>query len=68
MTPPMTAPVTAIIGYDLRFHDLLPELFPYADVRSWFLERPEFARETALRNGSLQGGYFIMAARALGLD
>ena len=63
-----TAPVTAIIGYDVRFYDLLPELLPQVDARSGFLGKSELARETALRNGSLQGAYLIMAARALGLD
>jgi 3-hydroxypropanoate dehydrogenase len=62
------APVTAIIGFDTQFHDRLPELFPHADARSWFTSSPELARETAFRNSSLQGGYFILAARALGWD
>jgi 3-hydroxypropanoate dehydrogenase len=62
------APVTAIIGMDLDFHEHLPWLFPHADAKSWFAGS-EAARETsALRNSSLQGGYFILAARALGLD
>ena len=64
----MTAPVTAIIGYDTQFYDWLPRLFPHADARSWFLDKPEFAEATAFRNSSLQGAYFIIAARALGLD
>ena len=64
----MTAPVTAILGYDVRFYDWLPRLFPHADARSWFLDKPEFAEATAFRNSSLQGAYFIIAARALGLD
>ena len=62
------APVTAIIGFDNKFYDRLPELFPHADARSWFAGNAELARETAFRNSSLQGGYFIMAARALGWD
>jgi 3-hydroxypropanoate dehydrogenase len=62
------APVTAIIGFDNKFYDRLPELFPHADARSWFTGSPELARETAFRNSSLQGGYFILAARALGWD
>lgn len=64
----MTAPVTAIIGYDAQFYDQLPKLFPHADARSWFTSSPAFAETTALRNSSLQGGYLILAARALGLD
>ena len=64
----MTAPVTAILGYDTQFYDWLPRLFPHADARSWFLDKPEFADATAFRNSSLQGAYFIIAARALGLD
>ncbi|MEP7303369.1 MAG: malonic semialdehyde reductase [Caldimonas sp.] len=62
------APVTAIIGMDLAFYDKLPALFPHADARSWFLNKKEFADTTAFRNSSLQGAYFIVAARALGLD
>jgi len=62
------APVTAIIGMDLDFHEQLPWLFPHANAKSWF-DGNEAARETsAFRNSSLQGAYFIMAARALGLD
>jgi len=63
-----TAPVTAIIGYDLEFYDKLPHLFPHTDARSWFAGKPEHSAATAFRNGSLQGGYFILAARAIGLD
>lgn len=62
------APVTAIIGFDLAFHERLPELFPPADARSWFTGNDALIRETAFRNSSLQGAYFIMAARALGWD
>lgn len=62
------APVTAIIGYDLKFYDRLPELFPHTDARSWFSGDAKLAEATAFRNSSLQGGYFIMAARALGWD
>jgi 3-hydroxypropanoate dehydrogenase len=63
------APVTAILGMDLEFHDKLPFLFPHAaDARGWFAGKPEKIRENALRNASLQGGYFILAARSLGLD
>ena len=64
----MSAPVTAIIGYDGRFYEQLPKLFPHTDARSWFVETPELAEVTARRNSSLQGAYFMMAARALGLD
>jgi len=63
-----TAPVTAILGYDTRFYEWLPRLFPHVDARSWFVDRPDFAEATAFRNSSLQGGYFILAARAIGLD
>ncbi|MCW8279100.1 malonic semialdehyde reductase [Pseudomonas sp. PCH199] len=65
----LSAPVTAIIGYDTRFHELLPKLFPHnPGVRGWFAGQPELIESTALRNSSMQGGYFILAARALGLD
>jgi 3-hydroxypropanoate dehydrogenase len=64
----MKAPATAIIGYDLQFYDYLPRLHPYADARSWFVGKDEHIRSTAFRNGSLQGAYFIIAARAVGLD
>jgi 3-hydroxypropanoate dehydrogenase len=63
-----SAPVTVIIGMDMAFHDRLPELFPHADARSWFAGNAPLIEATAMRNSSLQGGYFIMAARALGLD
>lgn len=62
------APVTAIVGMDLAFHEQLPKLFPHTDARSWFEGKPELIQSTAFRNSSLQGGYLIMAARALGLD
>ncbi|NMG32104.1 malonic semialdehyde reductase [Aromatoleum evansii] len=62
------APVTAIIGYDGRFYDRLPKLFPHTDARAWFVDTPELAEVTARRNSSLQGAYFMMAARAVGLD
>jgi 3-hydroxypropanoate dehydrogenase len=64
----MTAPVCAIIGHDLSAWEHLPKLFPYKDMRGMFRENPVMAEEAAFRNGSLQGGYFILAARALGLD
>ena len=62
------APVTVIIGYDSEFYEQLPELFPPADARSWFAHSPEVAQATAFRNGSLQGAYLLLAARAIGLD
>jgi 3-hydroxypropanoate dehydrogenase len=64
----MAAPVTAILGHDLGFPDTLPKLFPHADARSWYAGNDPYIQETAFRNGALQGGYFILAARALGLD
>jgi 3-hydroxypropanoate dehydrogenase len=64
----MAAPVTAIIAYDVKFYELLPKLFPHADARSWFADTPELAEVTAKRNSSLQGAYFMIAARSLGLD
>ncbi|WP_428679294.1 malonic semialdehyde reductase [Sphingopyxis sp.] len=64
----LSAPVTAIIGMDTEFFEHLPELFPHADARSWFVGNDALAHATAFRNSSLQGGYFILAARALGLD
>ncbi|MNG76252.1 putative malonic semialdehyde reductase RutE [compost metagenome] len=63
------APVTAIIGYDADFHEQLPRLFPHnPGMRDWYAGQPQVTDTAALRNGSLQGGYFILAARALGLD
>jgi len=65
----MQAPVTAIIGMDVHFYEKLPRLFPHADAKSWFKDLPENVLEyIALRNSSLQGAYFMLAARALGLD
>ena len=64
----MAAPVTAIVGYDTRFYELLPRLFPHENARAWFEGNVPLIQETAFRNGSLQGAYFILAARALGLD
>lgn len=63
-----TAPVTAIIAWDTEFYEKLPKLFPHADMRSYFVGKPALIEETALRNSSLQGAYFMIAARALGLD
>jgi len=62
------APVTVIVGMDLGFVDTLPRLFPHLDVRPFFAGNDELVRATAFRNSSLQGGYLILAARALGLD
>ena len=64
----LAAPVTAIIGYDLDFHEELPWLFPHTDARSWFEGNEPLRQDGAFRNSSLQGAYFIIAARALGLD
>lgn len=64
----MSAPATAIIGMDMEFYENLPELFPHTDARSWFVGNDALIEKTAFRNSSLQGGYFILAARALGLD
>jgi 3-hydroxypropanoate dehydrogenase len=62
------APVTAILGMDLAFHEELPRLFPHTDAKSWFVGNQALIEATAFRNGSLQGAYFMLAARALGLD
>jgi len=62
------APVTAIIAHDTEFHEKLPKLFPQADARSWFAGNQPLIDTTAFRNGTLQGAYLIIAARALGLD
>ena len=64
----LAAPVTVIIGMDMEFYEQLPELFPHADAKSWFVGNDKLIESTAFRNSSLQGAYFIMAARALGLD
>lgn len=61
------APVTAIIGMDMAFHDQLPHLYPATNARSWFAGNEPLISETALRNSSLQAAYLIIAARALGL-
>jgi 3-hydroxypropanoate dehydrogenase len=63
-----TAPVTAIVAMDMAFYEQLPKLFLHVDARSWFAGNPALIDATAFRNGSLQGGYFILAARAVGLD
>lgn len=64
----MAAPVTAIVAWDTEFYENLPHLFPQADMRQFFVGNAKHAEETAFRNSSLQGAYFILAARALGLD
>jgi 3-hydroxypropanoate dehydrogenase len=64
----MSAPVTVIIGYDLDFAEHVPQLFPHMpEAKNWFKD-PKFAEVSAIRNGTLQGAYFMLAARALGLD
>jgi 3-hydroxypropanoate dehydrogenase len=62
------APVTVIAAWDTEFYEKLPRLFPQADMRSIFVGNQQLIDETAFRNSSLQGGYFILAARAVGLD
>ena len=64
----MAAPVTVIVAHDEDFHEKLPYLFPHTEAKSWFEGPREGRREAAFRNGSLQGAYVILAARALGLD
>ena len=64
----MTAPVTVIIGYDLKFYDQLPKLFPHTDARSWFAGNEPKIQDAAFRNSTLQGAYLMLAARSLGLD
>ena len=64
----MEAPVTAIIATDHEFYEKLPRLFPHADARSWFVGNQPLIDTTAFRNGTLQGAYVLLAARAIGLD
>ena len=64
----ISAPVTAIIGSDHNFFNKLDQLFPHTDARSWFVGNDALIDSTAFRNSSLQGAYFMLAARALGLD
>jgi 3-hydroxypropanoate dehydrogenase len=64
----LAAPVTAIIGYDIDFHEELPWLFPHTDAKSWFDGDEEGRKQGAFRNSSMQGAYLMLAARALGLD
>jgi 3-hydroxypropanoate dehydrogenase len=64
----MSAPVTALLGYDRSFYDHLPRLFPHADAKAWFVGNEPFANDTAYKNGTLQAAYFLLALRSLGLD
>lgn len=64
----MEAPVCAIIAMDMEFYEHLPRLYPHTDARSWFVGKPDYIASTAFRNSTLQGAYFLLAARALGLD
>lgn len=65
----MSASVVAIIGYDLEFYEKIPQLFPHnPDARDWFAGNDALIEETAIRNGTLQGAYLMIAARALGYD
>ncbi|HEX3810145.1 MAG TPA: malonic semialdehyde reductase [Rhizomicrobium sp.] len=64
----MAAPTTAIVGYDVKFFEHYPRLFPHADAKVWYVGNEAFAQDTAYKNATLQTGYFILALRALGLD
>ena len=64
----MSAPVVAVVAHDPAFYESLPKLFPHADARAWFAGNPALSDATAFRNGTLQGAYLILAARAVGLD
>jgi 3-hydroxypropanoate dehydrogenase len=64
----MAAPITAVLGHDMEFYELLPRLFPHTDARAWFVGQPALTETTAFRNGTLQAAYFMLAARAVGLD
>ena len=64
----MKAPVTVIVAQDPQFYNQLPKLFPAVDAKAWFSGNPDLAEDTASRNATLQGGYLILAARALGID
>lgn len=64
----LAAPVTVILAQDYEFYEKLPQLFPHADARSWFAGNQPVIDTTAFRNGTLQGAYLMLAARALGLD
>lgn len=64
----MSAPAIAILAFSHKFYEHLPQLFPHTDAKSWFVGNDDLIKQTAWRNGTLQAGYFILAARALGLD
>lgn len=64
----IAAPATAIVAYDLDFHEHLPRLYPATDARAWFVGNDPLIQETAFRNGALQGAYLLIALRAEGLD
>jgi 3-hydroxypropanoate dehydrogenase len=64
----LAAPVVAIVGYDVKFYEHLPFLFPHADAKSWFSGNAAFAERAAFQNGTLQVAYLILALRAVGLD
>ena len=65
----MAAPITVIVAFDLEFYEKLPTLFPHTDARSWFAGKADsHIHSNAFRNGTLQGAYFLVAARALGFD
>ena len=64
----LKAPVSVIIARDSEFHEQLPWLFPHTDARAWFVGNDELREKSSFLNATLQGAYFIMAARALGLD
>ncbi len=64
----MTAPAVAIIAYDSEFYEKLPRLFPHTDAKSWFVGNPEKIKSTAIMNTTLQGAYFIIATRSIGLE
>lgn len=64
----MAAPVTAIFGYDMEFYEHMGFLFPHTDAKAWYVGKPKLIEDTAFRNGTLQAAYFMLAARAFGLD
>ncbi len=64
----LAAPVTAILATDYEFYEKLPQLFPHADAKSWFVGNQALIDTTAFRNSTLQGAYFMLAARSIGLD
>lgn len=64
----MSAPLVAVLAYDMEFYEQLPKLFPHTDAKSWFVGNDELIKATAMRNGTLQAAYLIMAARSIGLD